>query len=277
MKLYYDGMKTYPLGSYLSPNMNSGTIEYKTPPIEEAIVEFRFKYNTEWDITYPGIIHEKVKDFYLGKPQSFVPSVDLRIQVQGQPLQSSFSSSNTVDPNMLIARFSNQNGTRKLTVGPDVLAIHFLRPYSNWAEFLDKINKALEAYCSVAKPMEVLRVSQRFINKITIHEKDIDLSKYFKIFPVAPQKFILPLNNFFYNISSTANTDGISCVLIFTTAESPEGSVSLFLDIDTKCEKTNPSMTIEESLISLGKLRILRNEIFESSIQDELRRTFDDT
>jgi hypothetical protein len=44
---------------------------YKNPPIEEALVEFRFVQSQEWDLTIPGKLHQHaaIKDEYPGKPR----------------------------------------------------------------------------------------------------------------------------------------------------------------------------------------------------------------
>ena len=58
---------------------------YKNPPIEEALVEFRFAPGQEWDLTIPGKLHEKVKDSYPGKPRQ-QKLLQAAVQaVQGQP------------------------------------------------------------------------------------------------------------------------------------------------------------------------------------------------
>ena len=46
--------------------------KYKNPPIEEAIVEFRFVPGQEWNLTIPGKLHEhpRIKSQYPGKPRT---------------------------------------------------------------------------------------------------------------------------------------------------------------------------------------------------------------
>jgi hypothetical protein len=42
--------------------------QYKNPPIEEALAEFRFVPRQEWDLTIPGKIHQhpNIRDAYRG-------------------------------------------------------------------------------------------------------------------------------------------------------------------------------------------------------------------
>lgn len=42
---------------------------YKNPPIEEALCEFRFHPDQEWNLTIPGRLHGELADEYSGKPQ----------------------------------------------------------------------------------------------------------------------------------------------------------------------------------------------------------------
>ena len=44
--------------------------QYKTPPIEEALCEFRFSDDSDWDLTVIGKFQsqEDIRSEYLGKP-----------------------------------------------------------------------------------------------------------------------------------------------------------------------------------------------------------------
>jgi len=59
--------------------------KYRNPPIEEALVEFRFVPGQEWDLTIPGKLHQHdaIKAQYPGKPRT--QKVFLEAELQAGP------------------------------------------------------------------------------------------------------------------------------------------------------------------------------------------------
>jgi uncharacterized protein (TIGR04255 family) len=57
--------------------------EYKNPPAIEAVCEFRLSPETEWDITIPGLIYERVKEKFPIKEQRTFQNVE--ISSEGSP------------------------------------------------------------------------------------------------------------------------------------------------------------------------------------------------
>ena len=248
--------------------------QYRNPPIEEALCEFRFEPNQEWDLTIPGRLHVKLSEEYSGKPQGRkVVGVSLNAE-QGQQAKLSYSEE-------LKVQLVTQDGKRMVAVGQDVLSIHMLRPYqdpqrpdhSGWDEFQDRIKKALAVYWDVVQPKGVLRVGIRYINKIII-PKEEEVSSYLKC--ALPDVEGLPghLNNFLSRVNYVYD-DGVRLVLAQRSIDAPPPSqVEFLLDLDVIWENTEP-VDKNKALVKAVDLRDRERDAFEAVITDKARELFD--
>ncbi len=145
---------------------------YRNPPIEEALCEFRFQPDQDWDLTIPGKLHAKLSDEYAGKPQQQM-AVEVGLEAQGgRPSKLKY------DEGLARVQLVTENGQRMVGVGPDVLSVHMLRPYSGWTEFQPQISEALNAYWMVAQPTGVSRIGVRYINKIIASQTPVEVESY---------------------------------------------------------------------------------------------------
>ncbi len=247
---------------------------YKTPPIEEALCEFRFKSERDWDLTIPGKVHTKLNE-YTGTPrQQMTVGLELA-QKKGAPAQVRHSEE--LDRVQLFT----ENNKRIVGVGPDVLSIHMLRPYqdaenpehSGWKEFQPRISVALDAYWEVAEPTGVHRISIRYINKIEIPQGRIEIEDYLKCALPSVQGLPDHLNNFMSRVDY-AYENNTRLVLSQGLVDAPLGSIALLLDLEVLWENPDP-VAKTEALEKAGDLRELEREAFETVITDNARRLFD--
>ena len=247
---------------------------YKNPPIEEALCEFRFQPDQDWDLTIPGKLHVELGDEYSGKPQEQkVVNVSLNAQ-EGKPSRLSY------DEGFAKIHLVTEDGKRQVGVGKDVLSVHMLRPYqdprhpekSGWDEFRPRIEKALDAYWKVAQPKGVNRVGIRYINKIVIPERQVTVESYLRC--ALPNVSGLPdrLNNFVSRVEYDYE-NGVRLVLSQGATDAPEAHVGFLLDLDVIWETTE-SVVQDEALAKVGDLRTREREAFETVITDNAREVF---
>lgn len=248
---------------------------YKNPPIEEALCEFRFEPGRDWDLTVPGKLQAKLGNEYTGKPQQGkVVEVELDAQKGGSPnlrYREGFAKVQLV----------TKDGKRMVGVGQDVLSIHMLRPYqdpsnpeaSGWDEFKPRIMTALKAYKSVSEPVGVRRIGIRYINKIVVPEKSVEVEKYLKC--ALPVVNGLPdrLSNFMSRVEY-AYRDDVRLILSQGLAGAQTDHIGFLLDLDVIWETAEP-ITLDEALNKTHDLRIREREAFESVITDKARELFD--
>ena len=248
---------------------------YKNPPIEEALCEFRFQPNQDWDLTIPGKLHVKLADEYSGKPrEQKVMDFTLKAQ-QGQPPHWGYGEG------LAKVQFTTRNGKRMVAIGRDVLSVHMLRPYqdsqnchaSGWDEFHPRLEKALKAYWEVVQPLGVCRVGVRYINKIVIPGSEVNVMNYLKC--ALPIVHGLPnhLNNFMTRVEYSY-ADDVRLVLSQGTVQAPPNQAGLLLDIDLIWETQN-SISLQSALEKASDLRDREREAFENLITDKARKLFD--
>ena len=250
---------------------------YKTPPIEEAICEFRFlPGGREWDLTIPGKLQTALGDQYTGKPRTQkVVEIGLETQ-EGKPPNLKYGEG------LARVQLLTTNGKRMVGVGADVMSVHILRPYQNaptpqesgWQEFQPRISAALDAYWQVAEPVGVSRVGIRYVNRIVIPQDTINIDDYLKC--ALPLVTGLPerLTNFVSRVAY-AYADGVQLILSQGSIKGTPGSMSFLLDLDVIWEGTGSTASRAKALDVVDDLRKREREAFEAVITDKTRDLFD--
>ena len=246
--------------------------QYKTPPIDEAVCEFRFEPSQDWDPTIPGKLHVELANEYSGRPQE---RRALGLEWNPQEQQMSYNEG------LARVQLRTDDGTRKVGVGPDLLSVHMLRPYhselvsgsSGWGEFRQRIKQALNSLWKVVQPVGVRRVGLRYINKIFVPGKMVIVNEYLN--SALPQVNGLPKSpNGFVSRAEYTYLGDVRIILSQGTIEAPENHSGYLLDLDVIWE--NPVyITKEEALAKTGYLRERERAIFESVITDKARELFD--
>ena len=155
--------------------------QYRNPPVEEAICEFRFTPSRDWDSSIPGRLQSQLVE-YSGKPRQ-VKEHQFEIQVRSeQPPDLQYGE------RLATVRLVTNDERRMLGVGPNSISIHMLRPYQDssnsepggWDEFEPRISTALNAYLEVTGPRSVARIGIRYINRIVVPSVNIRVEEYLK-------------------------------------------------------------------------------------------------
>ncbi|MCA9585831.1 MAG: TIGR04255 family protein [Myxococcales bacterium] len=241
--------------------------KYKNPPIDEALCEFRFAPGQEWDLTIPGRLHGAVKDEYAGKPRNLFQA---QLQVAGNaPPAVAWNQ------NVSMVQLTDVAGTHLLTVGPDLLSVHILRPYpeNGWEVFRPMIERAFEQYVAVAQPAGLMRLGIRYINRVEVPERTAKSDKYFKCLPAAVDGLPQNLQAFMHR-AEYAYEDGVRLITTFATVDGPPDKSSFVLDLDVVLE-AGESRPLGDALKLVDDLRQRERDAFEALITDELRRLFD--
>lgn len=248
---------------------------YKNPPIEEALCEFHFQSEQDWDPTIPGKLHTEVGDKYAGKPrQQKVVDVGLQIQ-KDKPPNLSYGEG------LARVQLVTENGKRMVGVGQNVLSIHMLRPYqdpqhpkhSGWDEFQSRIKQVLDTYWKVAEPKGISRIGIRYINKIVIPQPKVEVNDYLKCAP--PDVIELPdrMKNYGSRVEYFYD-DEVRLVLSNGLINPPMNDIGLILDLDVIWEDVVP-VAQDEALRKTEDLRNRERDAFEAVITDKTRELFD--
>jgi len=244
--------------------------KYKNPPIVEALCEFQFLPNQPWDITIPGILYEKIKDEFPVKQQQVGFGVAVKPGKAGMVLKPEIEFG---PPRM---QFFSKDKISLVQVGPDLLTVNHLRPYSTWKKFKPLILKIFGEYIVIANPKGVRQIRLRYINKIDFDQHKIELSDYFNYYPSIPSNLPQTYKTFQVTVEIPYNNERDTLRLSFATIIPEKPNVlSLLFDLDYV-------MILPESIV-LDKLpdwledaHTAIENAFEACIKDKCRKLFEE-
>ena len=254
---------------------------YRNPPIQEALCEFRFAPSRDWDLTIPGKLHNEVIREYGAQPQEQrVFQATLKTSEDGSPEMQGHEE---------IAKImlANGDGTRMIGVGGDIVSVHMMEPYqtpsspekSGWEEFQPRIKQALNAYWNVAIPLGVTRIGIRYINRITVPEKEktSSIKSYLKTLVKCAPPDIGDFPGTMKNMTSRVEYDcggSVTLVLSQYLIGLEPAPLNFFLDIDVIWNTSGAPITQEDALTKTDRLKQQENEVFEALITDRAREHF---
>lgn len=239
---------------------------YKNSPILEALCEFRFQPDPNWDYTIPGRFYERVQAQFPDRKQESLVAVEMEPHEGG--LHQRVKS-----PGIKM-RFRRADGSALLQVAPNLLAVNQLKPYPDWTQFKSMILEAYSTYLQIGKPTGIERMGLRYINQIEIPDKEFDFERFFRVYPHFPAGYPESYGNLVVRAEFpfAAERETLILILASVRASANEG-VRFVLDFDYG--SSSFSDTIPEQIAEfLERAHTRIEEVFEASITDETRRLF---
>lgn len=247
--------------------------KYRNPPIDEATCQFTLAERIPWDLVIPVRLFDHFKTRYPGMPS------------QQQLLQANLTPGAGVQtPNLALVQndrivFANDDGTDRLSVGPESIGIHRTKPYIGFEEeVLPRIRGDVpEALRVLDHDSAFSAVSIRYVNRIVISDAKFELGEYFLYWgteSVLPEPFDGNISGFFYRTTAKRQTQAETLALTFASIDAPKDSSAFILDIDLTHNFEDP-VTTDEAIEQLIALKALENSIFESLITDKCRSLFE--
>ena len=244
---------------------------YKNPPIAEALCEFHFVNNTEWDPMFLLEFRRKIESSYPGTPKKQT-SVETNIHAQGSKMGTTFF----LDQGLERIQFSDESRKHLVSIGQNVISVHVLRPYQSWEKFRVRIENALNNYCSTVPCDGIKRIGLRYINSIEIdHEGDTDLNQYFSVPPTPPPGVSASISRFFDRTELIYDDEPIKLVVFFADTDSIIGRPTFLLDLDLIWDFGENSIDVNHAMEKVEILRDRERDVFESMITNKLRESFD--
>ena len=240
--------------------------KYKNPPIIEALSEFQFVPGQPWDFTVHGLFYEKVINEFPDKQQQM--GIGIRVKHEAGAIQHEVLQS----PDRM--QFYRKDKTALVQVGTDLLTVNHLKPYPTWESFKPLILDNLSKYEKIAQPKGFKRLDLRYINKIDIMAKSIELTDYFNYYPYIPRELPQIHDAFNVRVEIPCEENRDHMLLTFGSAipEKPE-TLSFLLDLDY-------IMVLPEKIVLdqagewLEKAHAIIEKTFEACITDKCRKLF---
>ncbi len=243
--------------------------KYKNPPLIEAVCEFQFDPQPEWDIALPGLVYGELKEtFPIREPVAgeieFTLTASAEAGVQPQV--------HTVTDRI---RFLRKDRKALVQVGPHLLTVNHLKPYPTWEEYLPLIEAAYGVYRSVAQPQGLSRIGLRYINRIEIPEQNVTIEDYFQFNPHLGQALPQNIASFIVGVQFIYDsTDALRVQMVSALPEHPE-CIGMVLDLDYSL--LAPQKVGLEDIP--GWLQVAHDrieQVFEACLTDKLRAIFEE-
>jgi uncharacterized protein (TIGR04255 family) len=225
-----------------------------SPPLIEALCEFRLKESDKWDWTIPGRLFDKIKNEFNLRTQ--VNALGVQVSVgPGRPLTSHIETS----PERL--QFKRSDGSAMVQIGPHLLVVNHLRPYPQWENFLKLIIRILTSYWQIMEQVPLDRIGLRYINTISLPPDQVDLKTVITTDPQLKGPLNKPLLGFYQRYE--LRYEEPLGVLIHQTGIQPasDGKSNLMLDLDFGSQAVSNLATADEIQ---GWLEKAHDHVFEA-------------
>lgn len=231
-----------------------------SPPLIEALCEFRFKESDKWDWTIPGRLFDQIGSEFSQRNQ--VNAFGIQVSLgPGRPVTSHIEAS----PERL--QFKRPDGSAMVQVGPHLLTINHLRPYPQWENFLTLILRTLKTYWKLTTeqvPFE--RIGLRYINEIQLTVEQVDIGEIITTKPPLGEPLDRPLVGFYQRYE--LKYEEPLGILIHQTGiqKTADGKASLMLDLDFGSQEVFNLSTEDEVRNWLEKAHDRVYEAFRASL-----------
>lgn len=150
-------------------------------------------------------------------------------------------------------------------------------PYDHWEVFSSRAQSLIHALSESGSLESFQRVGLRFVNRIDIPDhtrKGVNTDDYVTVRFDGPLTDNGIIEEFQMRVVKPSVIDGLHYALVLATTPSPlEDHVSILLDIDVFTLPTHP-VSVQELVLTTGRMRDVKNSVFEACITDESRRLF---
>lgn len=240
--------------------------KYNTNPIIEALCEFQFASDSPWNDTIPGL--------FLKEVESEFPNVK-----PANTLTLSLNPSDTTQPARLAkasrTQFWNEQASRCLQVGMNLLVVNQLKPYDSWPNFRPLIERALGAYIKSAEPTAFQKIELRYINRIEFDCEVIKIKDYFQFYPEWHHLFVEGAFSFMSAVRAFAHQErDIIEMSIASQPSETDGRSQIILTLGySLVNPTQVAMTDVNSWLEVAHEEIEKG--FETAITEKLSKLFD--
>ena len=249
--------------------------KYQKPPIIEALCEFNFEPGQLWDGTLPGLLYNEVKeDFPKRQPETIV---QLGIQIMGQnpPGSAAVPAPSIAAPQAFTRlRFLSEDERAMVQIGPDLLAINRLRPYSSWNDFKPLVLRVLTKYQKVARPKGIRRIGVRYINRIEIPLSEVKVDDYLVAFPNLPDALPQRINVWVQRSEIPFDSEGTLIIQTGSVREAGLSGIAFLLDLDFVISGESFALEVADDKIEMAHEKV--ELAFEECITDKSRKLFEE-
>jgi uncharacterized protein (TIGR04255 family) len=237
-------------------------------PIVEAIIDFRVKLASDFDVTKLASLKETLLVDYpvVQERRAF----EAGVEVAGKQVQQMFE-----DKGLLGYLFRSGDEKNVAQFRRDGFTFSRLKPYTEWETVLAEAKRLWKLYSAKASPELITRIAVRYINQLSIPLPIHDFGEYLAAPPKIPETLPQEVSHFMTRIVLYESATDIQANIIQALQPGIKPPyATILLDIDVYKQQENG---FEEPQIwsTFAQLRDLKNRIFFDSISEKTARLFE--
>lgn len=200
-----------------------GERSYLMPPVIEVVCQFSFAEEISHTIPDWSKIHTAFS------PQYPYLEEAMRQHLGIESKEKQFDESRKISK---LARFRSPDKRRVIQLGDGAFSLHQLHPYTRWADYLPFVESALSTYQNIKPQANPQECVLRYINKLVLEERDVEVTDYLKLYPKLPEGFP-GLEDFHCEVLFPGDLDEEQLrVIVMSGRESESNANSLLIDLN---------------------------------------------
>lgn len=239
-------------------------VHLDSPPILEALVDFRVVLPADIDLPQLATFQEAIRSGYPERQDRLVWTGELTlapgVKVTGsEPLIRGYLFKSNDLPHVVQASLDGYTFSR-------------IRPYDSWEQMRKEAVALWKHYIAIAKPLKVTRIALRYINRIELPSNVQHISDYFLTYPVLAPK-IPQLMSELYMRMVLPDQGSRQAIVTISTDPTVLDKVVIIFDVDVF---QAGDFEIDNDTIwdAVDKLRALKNRIFFGSLTDAVLKGY---
>lgn len=242
---------------------------YKQPPITEAVIGISFV--SKLDEAELLTLQKKLSKHY----PSHQPVKNLSFKVEIGVGADNKNTANTDVEQEIAHRCSTADMTELVIISPQAFVVSQLAPYPGWDVFFARFVRDWRVVKRALGYQPIQRVGVRYINRIDIpcDSPIVEHEQYLGFYPNVTDRYG-PLTA--YSVQAEVQMEDLECKLVINSAAVPSpilDHASFVIDQDIIREVNVPQKD-EDIFMLIEKIRLRKNEVFESCVTDRARELF---
>ena len=169
--------------------------------------------------------------------------------------------------------FSTADNKRQFQVRIDGFTHNVLNPYNSWEVHFEEFIKYWQVYKELFEPNFISRIAVRYINRIEIPLPLTSFQEYVNYVPPVPKALPNVLGGFFMQVQAPCHDKIRSVTITETIDQQVDNKLFFILDVDV-FQTIDIGKSKEDLIENFNKIRIIKNEVFESCITEKSRNLF---
>lgn len=247
--------------------MDKQNFTFPNPPITEALLDIRVNLPKETTLETLLFFQNEIKEHFPNKKERHTGTFQIKTGAPPEVL----TSSDRTDGYMFYASDNKKIAQARLYG----FTFNKLKPYSKWETFSQEAKYLWEHYVEIAKPVNIVRLALRYINRVELPLPFNDFKEYVLTTPEIAPGIPQGLAGFFTQLV-IPNVEIQATAIVTETIEKIDEKSNvqpLIFDIDVS-RNTILEPLAKDIWSIMEDLRNFKNQIFMMSFTDKAKELF---